>query len=84
MKTNELRKGDCVEFNTGGWGQIADNSKGDVRAVLIGNELVKVHSYNIISYRVGSEWFPVDHTPVQRTKRATSAVYFGEFKGFGF
>ncbi len=84
MTTNDLKKGDCVGFNTGGWGQLMDNVKGDLRTVLIGNELMRVHSYNIISYRVGEEWLPVDHTPVQRTKRATPAVYFGEFKGFGF
>jgi len=85
MLTNELKKGDCVGFNTGGWGQVADNVKGDVRSVLIGNELVRVHSYNIISYRASDGgWYSIDHSPVQRTRKAADSVIFGEFKGFGF
>ena len=85
MTTNELKKGCYVGFNTGGYGQLTDNAKGDVRKVVIGGELTNVHSYNITSYLASDgEWHIVKHTPIQETKKETEMVIFGEFKGFGF
>ena len=83
--TNELKKGCYVGFNTGGYGQLADNAKGNVRKVFIGGELVKVNTFNIMSYLASdNEWHGVSHTPIQTTRKVVSEVYFGEFKGFGF
>ena len=85
MTTNELKKGDYVGFNTGGYGQLADNTKGNVRKVFIGGELVKVHSFNITRYLASDgEWYGVTHTDIQKTKKATTGVMFGTFNGFGF
>ena len=85
MMTNDLKKGCYVGFNTGGYGQLADNGKGNVRKVFIGGELVRVNTFNIVSYLASdNQWYEISHTPIQKTKEATSGVIFGEFKGFGF
>jgi len=82
--TNDLKKGNYVGFNTGGYGQLADNAKGNIRKIFIGGELVRVHSYNITSYLADDRnWYPVEHTPIQKTKKATSSVIVGEFQWFG-
>lgn len=84
MKTNELKQGDIVGFDTGGWGEIVDNSKGDIRNVLIGGELVKVHSHNITKYLASdNQWYSVEHTTVQKVQRNRDPVYIGEFEWFG-